>query len=67
MYFSFSYFTKFMILSEGKVKLVKTGKIFGNFNSCFREYINSTNYMYILADNEEEGLSYYQMRQPGII
>ena len=54
MYFSFSYFTKFMILSEGKVKLVKTGKIFGNFKSCFREYINNTNYMYILADNEEE-------------
>lgn len=43
-----------MILSEGKVKLVKTGKILDNFNSCFGEYINNTNYMYILADNEEE-------------
>ena len=42
-----------MILLKGKVKLVKTGKIFGNFKSCFREYINNTNY--------------YQMRQPGII
>ena len=48
-------------------KTCKIGKIFGNFNSCFREYINNTNYMYILADKEEEGLSYYQMRQPGTI
>ena len=63
MYFSFSYITKFM--RQGKT--CKTGKIFGNFNSCFREYINNTNYMYILADKEEEGLSYYQMRQPGTI
>lgn len=53
-----------MILSEGKVKLVKLVRFSEIFNSCFLEYINNTNYMYISADNEEEGLNYYQMRQP---
>ena len=51
------------------MKPVKSAKFFGIFNSYCREYIDNINCMYIFfqADTEEEGLSYYPLRQPGTI